>query len=262
MQRLVAPVQRYPLVAFFVLAYALTWTLTLLSSRSLVFALLGLFGPAAAAVIVTGLTEGAAGVRALLGRIFVWRVGLRWYLVALGLPFVLGVLVLGVYTMLVGPRQQPPGAGVLTAVLAVLVVGEEIGWRGYALPKLQERYNSLAASLLLGIVWACWHLINVVIPGLGYYGTAFPAFLLFVVAQTVLFTWIGNHTRASVLLAWLFHAAINVAGSLLFVGDTPIQWWLSGVLYASVALIVVLVLGRELRVRSGGRLPSWRAAAK
>jgi membrane protease YdiL (CAAX protease family) len=252
-------VQRYPLATFFVLAYALTWSLILLSSTSLLFALLGLFGPAAAAIIVTAVTEGGAGVRALLGRLLLWRVGLRWYLVALGLPFLLGLVALGIYSWLVGPVEQQPSQVMLTAILAVLVVGEELGWRGYALPRLQSRYNILVSSLILGVLWACWHLINILIPGLAHYGTAFPAFLLFVVSQTILFTWLANNTRGSVLIAWLFHAAINVSGSVLFVGDTALQWWLSGALYGIVALIVVLVLGPNIKRRSASPAQAQQA---
>jgi uncharacterized protein len=261
MQRLVSFVKRHPLATYFGLSYALSWSLISLVSVSLLFALLALFGPAAAAIVVTGITEGSAGVRALLGRLLLWRVGLRWYLVAIGAPLVLSLLALGLYTIVAGPVQLQPGSAVLTGVLAVLVVGEELGWRGYALPRLQARYNSLVASLVLGALWACWHLGNVLIPGLGHYGTAFPAFLLFVTAQTVLFTWLANHTRGSVLLAWLFHAAINVAGSVFFIGDSARQWWLSGALYAVVAIVVLLVTGPNLRRRSASPAQAGRQTA-
>ena len=122
-----------------------------------------------------------------------------------------------------GPGDPP----VLIVILALLVVGEELGWRGFALPRLQARFGGLGASLILGALWAAWHLANTAIPGLERYWYAFPAFALFVVAQTILFTWIANHTRGSVLLAWLFHAAINVAGSQFAIGDPVRQWWLS-----------------------------------
>ena len=126
------------------------------------------------------------------------------------------------------------------------MVGEEIGWRGFALPHLQARFGGLGASLILGLLWTAWHLINATIPGLERYWYAFPAFALFVIAQTILFTWIANHTQASVLLAWLFHAAINVAGSRFAIGDPVRQWWLSAALFGIAALAVLAFAGASL----------------
>jgi uncharacterized protein len=244
-------INRRPLVTFFMLAYALTWALIPLVSVSLVFPVLGLFGPALAAIIVTAITEGRAGVKALLGRVVQWRVGWPWYAVAALLPVVLTLAAGGLHRLLGGALpDQPSDPLVLIAILALLVAGEEIGWRGFALPRLQARFGALGASLILAGLWAAWHLANATIPGLERYWYAFPAFALFVVAQTVLFTWIANHTRGSVLLAWLFHAAINVAGSYFAIGDPVRQWWLSAAAFGVVALIVLVVLGPNLAQRS------------
>ncbi len=100
--------------------------------------------------------------------------------------------------------------------------------------------------MILGVLWAGWHLANATIPGLQYYLYGFPAFLFFVVAQTVLFTWLFNHTRTSMLLAWIFHAWINISNSLFFVGDQMTQWWLVGTGFALVAIVVLLVEGPNL----------------
>jgi hypothetical protein len=110
-------------------------------------------------------------------------------------------------------------------IIRTSLIGEG-WWRGFALPRLQTRFNSLTASLILGGLWAAWHLPNSLIPGLEYYLTAFPVFLVYVVSMTVLFTWLANHTRGSVWIAWLFHAAINVPLDS-FIGDNLRQWWLS-----------------------------------
>jgi membrane protease YdiL (CAAX protease family) len=243
-------IKRHALAAYFVLAFALSWSLVLLSSASLLFAFLALFGPASAALIVTAVEEGRAGVLALLRRVVEWRVGMRWYVVALGLPFALGLAAIGLHVLLGGSYAfRPGGPLLLSLVLGALVLGEELGWRGYALPRLQARYSSLAASLILGALWAAWHLINATIPGLEAYWHSFPAFVLFVIPQTILFTWLANRTRGSLLLAWLLHAAINTAGSQLFVGDQVRQWWLSGVAFGLAALIVILATGSSLARR-------------
>lgn len=253
MNTLISFVKRHPLVTFFVLAYALAWVLIVLAaSVSLVFGFLALFGPTAAALIVAGVAEGKAGVTDLLRRVVLWRVGFKWYVVAIGLPILLAVAAMGLNSALTGAPmtvnlEQSLG---LTLFLAIMVIGEEIGWRGFALPRLQARYNGLVASLILGVLWAAWHLPNALLPGLDHYWRAFPAFLLYVVGMTVLFTWLANNTRNSVLLAWIFHAAINASGAYLFVGDSARQWWLSGVVYAAAALVVLALTGLNLGRRS------------
>lgn len=250
MDTITAFIKRRPLITFFALAYAITWTLVPLASVSFAFPVLGLFGPALAAVLVTALIEGGAGVKALLGRVVQWRAGWVWYVVAIGLPVVLTVAAQLLHRLLGGAVASGPGDPVvLIAILALLVVGEELGWRGYALPRLQARFGGLGASVVLGVLWAAWHLANATIPGLERYWDAFPAFALFVVAQTILFTWISNHARGSVLIAWLFHAAINVSGSQLAIGNPVRQWWLSGAVFGVVALVVLAWAGPKLARR-------------
>lgn len=255
MQRLVGLVRRSPLVSFFVLAYLFAWGLVLLTGISMAFGFLALFGPAAAALIVTACAEGRAGVRALLARVAIWRVGLRWYLVALGLPALLALGVIGLQIALgAPPALQLSALSPLTLLLFVLVIGEELGWRGFALPRLQARYGALGASLILGLLWAAWHLPNQLIPGLEHYGSGILAFAAYVVPMTVLFTWLSTHTRGSVLLAWLFHGAIN---SPILVGppiDTVQRWWLSAAVYGCCALLVVLAGG--LRPTDAERAPA------
>lgn len=258
MQRIVGLVQRYPLVSFFVLAYVFAWGLVLLTRVSMAFGFLALFGPAAAALIVAACAEGRVGVRALLAHVAIWRVGLRWYLVALGLPALLALGVIGLQVALGAPAMLELGAlSPLTLLLFVLVIGEELGWRGFALPRLQARYGALGASLILGLLWAAWHLSNQLIPGLEHYGSGFPAFAAYVVPMTVLFTWVATHTRGSVLLAWLFHGAIN---SPIVIGppiDTVQRWWLSAAVYGVCALIIVLAGG--LRHTDAARVPAAEA---
>ena len=249
MNTIISFIRRYPLVVYFILAYALAWMLIpLVVSVSVAFGLLALFGPAIAAISVTGVVEGRSGVRQLLQRVVPGRTGLTWIAVAVGLPILISAMVIVWNAMLLGKpiAIAPNEAPVLTLILGLLVVGEEIGWRGFALPRLQTRFNSLTASLILGGLWAAWHLPNALIPGLGSYLTAFPVFLVYVVSMTVLFTWLANHTRGSVWIAWLFHAAINVSGGFLFIGDNLRQWWLSACVFAVTALIIVIVNGSNL----------------
>jgi membrane protease YdiL (CAAX protease family) len=150
-------VRTHPLMTYFVLAYVLSWTMVALIGLSFVFALAALFGPALAAVLVTAASDGRRGVVDLFRRLTIWRVSLAWYVLAIGVPLLVAVVAQVVNARTFG---GPIGMTVntplpLTAILALLVVGEEIGWRGFALPRLQARYSGLTASLILGAVWAC-----------------------------------------------------------------------------------------------------------
>ena len=212
MSRLSSVVKQYPLIMFFVLAYALTWPLIPLVSVSPLWGFPALFGPALAAIIVAAVADGKPGLRDLLGRLVRWRVGARWYAVALGLPTVLALTAAGLHVLLGGPTSvEFGGLSVLNLILFVLIVGEELGWRGYALPKLLVRRSALTASLILGTLWGAWHLPTFFVPGAPQYGLPFSAFVLLTMAYSVLIGWVYVHSRGSVLVATLMHGAINVS---------------------------------------------------
>jgi membrane protease YdiL (CAAX protease family) len=224
----------FPLT-YFVIAFAFTWffwTLAALGARDLIPALpgitvIGTFGPLVAAVILTGQERGRTGVRSLLGRILQWRVAPIWYAVALLGP--LGITLAAMVLEVVALGGQPPSLGTLirelpSSMLTLLInavyflifvtLGEEVGWRGYALPALQARYSALLASLILGVLWAVWHLPVFFNPDTSYNNLPFFVFLPFIVLVTVLMTWLFNSTGGSVLMAMLFHAVINSADEL------------------------------------------------
>ena len=233
-------VKRHPLIAFFVLAYALTWPLIPLVSVSPLWGFPAVFGPATAAIVVAAVADGRAGLKDLLGRVVRWRVGARWYAVALGLPVILALAAAGLHLAL-GARSSIEfgGLSVLNFVVFVLIVGEELGWRGYALPRLLARRSALAASLILGVLWGLWHLSTFFVPGAPQHGLPITAFLLLTVAYSVLFTWIYLHTGGSVLLATLFHGAINLSQGLLLGGLDPARtYWLLAAVYGLAALVL------------------------
>ena len=135
MSTVTAFVKRHPLVAFFVLAYALTWPLIPLVSLSPLWGFPALFGPALAALVVVAGADGRAGLKGLLGRVVRWRVGAGWYAVALGLPAILALAAADLHLALgAGSSFEFGGLSVLNFVVFVLILGEELGWRGYALP--------------------------------------------------------------------------------------------------------------------------------
>ena len=241
-------VKRHPLIAFFVLAYALTWPLIPLVSVSPLWGFPALFGPATAAIVVAAVADGRAGLKDLLGRVVRWRVGARWYAVALGLPVILALAAAGLHLAL-GARSSIEfgGLSVLNFVVFVLIVGEELGWRGYALPRLLARRSALAASLILGLLWGLWHLPTFFVPGAPQHGLPITAFLLLTMAYSVLFTWIYLHTGGSVLLATLFHGAINLSQGLLLGGLDPARtYWLLAAVYGLAALVLASGWARTL----------------
>jgi membrane protease YdiL (CAAX protease family) len=241
-------VKRHPLVAFFVLAYALTWPLIPLVSVSPLWGFPALFGPALAAIIVVAVADGRDGLRDLLGRMARWRVGARWYAVALGLPAVLALAALGLHLVLGGQGPfELGGLSVLNFVVFVLIVGEELGWRGYALPKLLAERSVLAASLILGALWGAWHLPTFFVPGAPQYGFPFSAFVLLTMAYSVLFSWVYLRTRGSVLIATLLHGAINLSQGFFLGGVDPARvYWLLAAVYGVAALALVAAAGPNL----------------
>jgi membrane protease YdiL (CAAX protease family) len=237
--------KKHRLIAFFVLACVLTWWIYPLLKFSPLLGFFGLFGPALAAIIMAAVTEGKSGVKALLTRVVLWRVGLPWYVVALGLPTVLSLSTAGLYFLFGGSELvQIVALSPIELVLFVLVVGEELGWRGYALPLLLEERSPVTASLILGVLWGLWHLPTFLVPGTPQYGLPLTAFVLLTVEYSILITWLFMHTRGSVLLATLFHGAINLSqGVFLGAIEGASRYWALSIVYGAAAVAVAIAMG-------------------
>jgi membrane protease YdiL (CAAX protease family) len=273
---------RHPLTAYFVLAFGLMWlfALPLALSRTHGSGLLPydltatagnalyLFatfsGPTVAALIVTGMTEGRAGITRLLKRIIQWRVAPQWYLVALGINLLIWLLA---YTALIGPQLLVAAIAnwqlLLSTFLPLIAFGiiipsiaEEPGWRGFALPRLQQRYGPVAASFILGALHGLWHLPVLLTVNFGPLPMAnYVPFMLTAALATVIYTWVYNNTGGSILLAILLHAAGNAAsqwlGTLLsesglqppqvgVAGFLATTNWINVIAYGLVALVLIV----------------------
>ena len=219
---------------------------------------IGIFlGPTLAAFIMTGITEGRAGIRRLLRRIVLWQVGLRWYLFAfigVSLVITLGFILVGGLASL-----QFLGSGyVLTYLVTFIIVliiggplGEEIGWRGFALPRMQPLHGPLVGSIILGLLWGLWHLPEFMVPTWaessgGSSPLAIVKFCIFAIAVTIVLTWVFNNTKGSVLMAVLVHASIDAPFLPFSVLLGPAEVMNSMLLaFGAVALVVVaLTRGR------------------
>ena len=218
-------IQRSPLLGYFALTFAGSWVCWALSSAIrtrlpwlatlLMFA--GSFGPSLAAIVLVATTRRVEGLRAWLSRCLQWRIGRRWWALAMFLPLAVMLLAAGLHIALGGDIATSPASGhlLLTVVNLPLVLllggplGEEFGWRGYALPVLQDRLGWRAASVGLGLVWGVWHLPLFYIDGTAQARIPLALFLLSVVALSVVFAWLVNRTAGSVVAALLFHTSIN-----------------------------------------------------
>ena len=218
-----------PLLKFFSLTYAATWICWMaagaisrgnapaapaLAAIAGALFLLGTFAPALVALALTERAEGRAATRALLRRVFEWRVGARWYVFAVGYMPAIKLSVALVHRFASGgwPRfGQEAWYLMATAILFSTWVqaGEEIGWRGYALPRLSDRFGLAPASVILGIIWASWHLPLFLVLESDKFGQSFPLYLLQVTALSVAAAWLYWRTEGSLLLVMLLHAAVN-----------------------------------------------------
>lgn len=235
--RLLGVTRRAPIATFLVLTFGFTWALLPLASASIAISLVALCGPAVAA-LVTAALRGRAAWRELLSRITRWRVPLRWYLLALLAPLPISTLASGLEVLAgaPGPVHLMP-VNALQAVVFVLVVGEEIGWRGYALPLLLARMGPWPASAALGLVWALWHLPLFNMPGMPQFGSPLLPFVGYTIALSVVQTLFAQRTAGSVVIATLFHGAVNTLGFMNDAATPTLRGWGNAVAYGLVAAI-------------------------
>jgi uncharacterized protein len=263
-------VRRHPLIAFFALTYLVSWSLwiplVVLGDRTpapleLVLRMLGSLVPSTIGVVIVAVLHGKPGVRTLLGRLLKGRVGPRWYLAVLVLPLLVP-LGLGVSVLLGGASPEVDATIVSALALFVLSIfpgsalGEEIGWRGFALPHLQAGHSALSASFVLGVLWGCWHLPLWLAGIKSYPASLYPAFVVTVIAASVMSTWMYNSTGGSLLIVVLYHAAANLPLTLLV---TPLEARMTQpfVIYAALmvaaAIAVVVIAGPDHLSRTSGK---------
>ena len=248
--------KRHALVIGIVLMFVYTWPIDLANSGVLpfdvpfpIYITLG-WGFILVSLLMTGLTLGKSAVITLLKRYVQWRVHWKWYMAALVL--VPALWITGTYLYAFLTRQIPDFSTILardlfgrTAFLPLFIVpfflvdflinGEEMGWRGYVLPRLQARHNALVSSLILGVVWGFWHLPKF-LPHFDLAG--FGWFMVHILAYAVILTWLYNNTGGSLLLVGICHAADNTVSIFLPVANTTSSESLGA--YITVVMLEVL----------------------
>jgi membrane protease YdiL (CAAX protease family) len=207
-------------------------------------------------------------LRQLIGRLLRWRVRWQWYVLVILGPAAFSLAVAGVYALFGGSwsaavsRAFVAPVVLLPLLLLILVatddLGEELAWRGFALPRLLARHSALAASLILGIFWALWHLPLLWTSGIEEQQLPWWLLLLDVPAKSVLFTWVFLHTRGSVLFAVLFHASTNlftVSPAVSVTGHLTFPVLATGAKWLLIMLLIALARSRLARRADPDALP-------
>jgi membrane protease YdiL (CAAX protease family) len=255
-------VKRHSLVLFFVLAYAISWGIFVLAATLPNFPFLFPIGPLLAALIMAGLT---GGLKDLLRRCLRWRVGLQWYAAALLVGPAIGLVAVYLNVLLGAPAPTAallgPWYGIFLLFPSAVLdapIGEEPGWRGFALPRFSANRSPLANSLILGVLLVGWHAPLVVFePALA------APYLIGALASAVVTNWVYYNTRGSALMAMLYHSAANTVGiffSPMFSGPDMVRyyWLLAGVTWVA-AVVVVLATGPTLQRRPASQLETGYA---
>lgn len=279
-------IDHHRVASFLAIAYAFTWTVQGALAASGIEAswthsiLIGFggFGPPIGAAIVVWASGGS--VRTWISQMFKWRIGAKWWAVAVLLPFVVLALIVILFVLGGGPVDfsslESPFIYLFAMAWGTVWGGgqEDLGWRGFMLPVLQDRFSALVSSLIVGVAWAGWHLplfLNATTTHGGWPLSQQLLWMVSITAGSVLWTWMYNSTGGSVLAVAVFHAGINTMGiyhpadpDALIVNGVPDPWLnflaeVTGVIpLVAIAILIVVVYGPE---RLSGREPQGSEAA-
>jgi membrane protease YdiL (CAAX protease family) len=208
----------------------------------------GGFVPSLLAIFLTWKKEGVTGLRLLGRRILQFKLGWHWYVITILIVILGSTGQLAINKLLGNSYNGHLFWAQLGSFLPLLILGplsEEIGWRGYALGRLQTRWNALTSSLIVGLVWALWHLPLFLTVGTSQHelGLPFISFLVGFMANSILYTWLYNNTKQSIWSAILFHWLYTYAFQVMstWVNRSPLYNWLEYLPYMIMAAIVVLI---------------------
>ena len=210
-------------------------------------------GPTIAAFLMTAITEGKSGVKALWRRFWNRNLSFKWLLVTLLFLELLRLAAILVARMVDGQpypiveASSPLWTYIPLFLQAFVVSGmvEEFGWRGYVLPRFQAKWSALVSSIVLSLIWASWHIQAFFIPGLPLYQSNFWEWVPGMILASIVYTWIFNNTKGSVLAAALIHAAGNTS---VVVFPTHTIWYYFGILLLAI-IVIVAIFGPKNFVR-------------
>jgi membrane protease YdiL (CAAX protease family) len=261
---LVGLIRRQQVVAFVILAYALSWWAWVwyhLDPENVGAPVLPM-GPLLAALILLPIIGGWPALKDLFRRIALWRVGWVWYLVVLAGPVVVALAAVRINVMLgaqpLESFQMPDAAGLAARFVFIFLwigLGEEPGWRGFVLPRLLLGRSAVSAALILGLIHAVWHLPLV---GVEYFAWNLAPWAISVFCFSIVVTWIFRHTGGSVLMPMLMHASNNTVAVVwrMFEGaDQARLWWVWVGLWVVATVAIILACGKDLTLGKDGATP-------
>jgi membrane protease YdiL (CAAX protease family) len=250
--------KKYPLLWFFILTFSITWGLAVIyfvanaifdepfgkmSVTHPVF-IVAAWGPNIAALIMVAVTGGGPAVIELLKRFIPIRTNVLWYILALALFPLAGIMINLLSGDPVRLTEMPPGE-IISLSLAIVVsgpLGEELGWRGFALSRMLNKLSALVAAIILGLIWGLWHLPSFFMSGLPQMGAQIPVFILAAVSLSVFVTWIFVNTKQNVFIPFLLHYAVNF--TYMLIGS---RFLYVAVFQVILALVVILLFGKDLK---------------
>mgnify|MGYP001144628261 CR=1 FL=1 len=278
-------IKRHPVCSFFALAFAYSWIwwgiLFVVAPKGFeagraemgALALYGLFGATGstvASIVTTRIVDGRDGLRLLFSRLVKWRIDFVWYGAALFITPLLLTTILSTLSFVVSPVFLPAmitSRGIATLVGFGIIVGlvagffEELGWTGFAIPKLQTHYSALATGLIVGVVWGIWHFLPDFWGRVGSYGAFYiPNYVIFVIgviAYRILIVWVYNNSKGSLLLAVLMHASFSGSQAIFIPPLSVAEWVLVQAVFAAVLWLVVAVV-----VATTGKRLVWEPSRK
>ncbi len=240
---------------FFLCAFGATWGIGLVGliaprifpgarafTHASPFYPLAAYAVSFAGIVMTAVYDGSAGLRRFAQRLLPWRAGPQWYAIIFGGYGLITFAALKVSRLFgAGPAQMPGLRAMLVGLALTLVydvgpLGEEFGWRGFALPRILEFRSPLVATLILGTIHALWHVPLFFIPGMTQRQLSFPVFVVGTIAIAVICTWVYLRTRANLLLAILVHLMSNYCSGIL--GPRAYPFLMVGETAAAIAIIL------------------------
>jgi membrane protease YdiL (CAAX protease family) len=237
-------VKQSPLIAYFVLVFGFVWLIFYIFNgrvSPMIILLIGSWLPNIVGLFVTGLVSGWSEIKDLGKRVILWRIGFKWYVIALIVPVFSAVLAIRLNNWINGSSPEFSRVSQLFPILIIALftgaLGEELGWRGAALPLLQERWNALISSLIRGL----YHLPAILVAGLPQHSSPFLPFMLAGLALTVFITWTFNHTLGSLIPVFLYPFAFNFIANFTGIFGVPsiVRMWAGIVSIGAIAVIIV-----------------------
>jgi membrane protease YdiL (CAAX protease family) len=260
---------KHSLALYFVLSYAIMIfgiaLILFIDVQEFFGIMIALWSPTISAIIISGIIGGEQEIKQILQGFLIWRIHPKWYFGALFIliaPLIFGVIyaLMGFDTPGINPLLTP--ISFMLGLLNTLHYGplsEEAGWRGFALPRLQEKYNALTSSVILGVLWACWHLPLYIVQT----RMSFFIYLPLVIALSILFTWLYNNTKGSLIIAIIVHFCANFGEPLIVreLGLIPqnLFFIVGGILLIPYLLLVIAYFGpSKLSRKPDSELPFTR----